>query len=203
MPRLCGPPRRAVRLRIYGQNSRGTRPRTPDSMAGCGLKHKLQFLCGARTHGDFLCGFAKFFVPGLDRIIARRKVLQLEIARLVGHRKEGMLEDGDIAAHPGMNIALQWDGDLFASKGGVYTGARSLGLIPFAIVGRDRMDVMCRSIIVYNVELLIRTQSDNVRGVYTAFLLHSDGLRRGIKGALTQSFGDKHDNVLQTTVSIS
>jgi hypothetical protein len=26
-----------------------------DSMAGRGFEHKLQFLCGARTHGDFLC----------------------------------------------------------------------------------------------------------------------------------------------------
>src|SRR5215472_10377040 len=172
-------------------------------MARGGLEHKLQFLCAARNHGDFLCGFAKFFVPCLDRIIARRKVLQLEIARLVRHRKEGMLEDGDITAHPGMNIALHGDGYLFAGKGGIHTGTRGLGLVPFAIVGRDGMDVMCRSVIVHYVELLIRTQSDHVRGVYAAFLLHADGLLRGIKRAVTQSFGDKHDDVLQTSVSSS
>ena len=132
-------------------------------MARCGLEHKLQFLCTASTHGDFLYGFTKFFVPCLDRIIARRKVLQLEIARLVRHRKEGMLEDGDIAAHPRMNIALQGDGDLFASEGGVYTGARGLGLIPFAIVAGCGMYVMCRSVIIHNVELLIRTQPAHIQ----------------------------------------
>src|SRR5437870_12682415 len=108
-----------------------------------------------------------------------------------------MLEDGDIAAHPRMNIALQGDGDLFASEGGVYTGARCLGLIPFAIVAGCGMYVMCRSVIIHNVELLIRTQTDNVRGMHATLLPHPDVLRRAINGAVYLCFRDKSHEVLQ------
>src|SRR5207248_8977496 len=41
-------------------------------------------------------------VPGLDRVLAGRDIVDLDRAVRAGHRLVGVLGDADVAAHPGM-----------------------------------------------------------------------------------------------------
>src|SRR5205814_3478714 len=64
---------------------------------------------------------AELLVPRLDRVLARRDVLDLETA--VGARggEEGALRDHDVAHHPRMHVALQLD-DIGVGRDGLGKG---------------------------------------------------------------------------------
>ncbi len=59
------------------------------------------------------------------------------------------------------------------------------------------MDIVRGSVAVYNLELLIGLQSDNMRPIGATLLLQDGGLRRRLKGAISQTVGDKYDNIFR------
>src|ERR1700737_4186964 len=83
-----------------------------NSRARLRLKNKLERLGFRSSDRDLLGRRAELFVPSLDRVGPRRKVLQFEAAVLTCHGKIRMLEDGHIPSHPRVEIALHRDSNL-------------------------------------------------------------------------------------------
>ena len=49
---------------------------------------------------------AELFMPGLDRIRARRQLPQLELSARFGDREVGMIEHAGVRRHPAVHVAL-------------------------------------------------------------------------------------------------
>src|SRR5277367_7190957 len=81
------------------------------------LEYEFERLGFVRPDRNFLALGAELFVPRLDRVGARRKILQIEVAIFVGHDKIRMLEYYDVASHPRMYVALDRNRDLLAREG--------------------------------------------------------------------------------------
>src|SRR5215472_9415024 len=90
--------------------------------------HRLAF---ARSDGNLLRHRSQFFMPGLNRVLTRRKIRQLEAAVFASHGKVRMLEDCDVALHPGMYVALHRNSNFFAWKAFFHAGPRWLRFVPF------------------------------------------------------------------------
>src|SRR5579872_964940 len=60
------------------------------------LEHEVDFLRVLRADRDAMRHRAELLVPRLDRIGARRQVLDVELAVLVGYREVRMVEDADV-----------------------------------------------------------------------------------------------------------
>ena len=80
------------------------------------LEYEFYRLGCACAYGDFLGPGAQFFVPRLHGIFARRQIFQFESPIFVGDREVRIFYHGNIAPHPGMNIALHGNRDLFPRK---------------------------------------------------------------------------------------
>ena len=78
------------------------------------LKNEVNLFCFLGADGYFLFGLAVFFVPGFEGVIAGGQIVQVESAVLAGDLEVGVLEYGDIALHPAVDVALDRHGDLFA-----------------------------------------------------------------------------------------
>src|SRR3989442_8237030 len=116
-------------------------------------------------------------MPGLERVRAWWQILDVEAAVRAGHGEIGMLEDGNVALHPGMNLALHGNGD-FLSREGIRNVRRAgrLRLVPFTVVLRHRMDIVRRLVGVFDVKRLTdrkstRLNSSHVRISYAVFCL--------------------------------
>src|SRR5207253_2151664 len=77
-----------------------------DLHSGFWLENKLNSFGFAGANGDLLSRRAEFFMPGFERVGARRQIAQIKAAVLPCHHKVRMLEYGDVAFHPRMHIAL-------------------------------------------------------------------------------------------------
>src|SRR5205809_4659998 len=141
-------------------------------------------------------------MPCLERIRARRQIVQIKAAVLACHHKIRMLEYSDVAFHPRMYIALHGNCDFFTSERIFYLCAGQFGFVPLAIVSRDGMNVVRGRIPVYHFQLLIGVHGDHVRLVHAALLLYDRGLAWRIIGAIGQSVSHKDDYVLQSTFSV-
>lgn len=108
----------------------------------------LGLVCAKR---DRLSRCAQRLVPGFDGIGAGRQAAQIEAAIFTSHREIRMFEYRDVTVHPGMHVALHWNGDLFPRKRLVHARSGWLGLVPFAIVCGCGMDVVRRGIVVHHV----------------------------------------------------
>src|SRR5213596_3171014 len=142
-------------------------------------------------------------MPCLERIRARRQIVQIKAAVLACHHKIRVLEYGDVAFHPRMHIALYWNRDFFTSERIFYLCAGLLRFVPLPIVSRDGMDVMRGRIPVDHFQLLIGVHGNHVRLVHAALLLYDRGLAWRIIGAIGQSVSHKDDYVLQSTFSVA
>src|ERR1700739_2085485 len=95
-------------------------------------------LVGATGPDDDLPGLPpQLFMPSHERVIAGRQVADIEAAVLGSHGEVRVLEDGHVAPHPRVDVALYGDGDLLARErllDGLHS--RRLRLVPFAVVLR-------------------------------------------------------------------
>src|SRR5260370_22824771 len=126
-------------------------------------KNKIDSLGFVRTDLDLLGCRAQLLVPGLNRVGARRQTAQIETAVLARHGKVWMFEHRHITPHPGMNIALYGDRNLGSRKSFFRFGSGGLRLVPFAVVGRYRVDIVRSRIAVHYFQPLIRLHSQQVR----------------------------------------
>src|SRR5580700_10605546 len=100
-----------------------------------------------------------------------------------------MLEYGNIAPHPGMNVAFDGDRNFFPREGFLRRGARSLCLVPLPVVCRQRMNVVQGGVAVDHLQLLIGPYRQNVWSVHAAFLLDDSRLTGWrVKRAIAQAF---------------
>src|SRR5208283_1815124 len=159
----------------------------------------LGFVCADRNR---LRGGPQLLVPRFNGVSAGRQTAQIESAVLPGHRKERVLEHRAVTVHPGVQIALHRNCDLFPGKRFVHAGTRRLGLVPFAIVRRRGMDVVRRGVVVHHVQRLIRPHRQYVRHVHAALLLDDHGLRGSIESSISQAFRNKHNHVLQVAFRV-
>src|SRR5580700_5277296 len=141
-------------------------------------------------------------MPGLKGIGPWGQIAQIEAAIFPSDDEVGMLEHGDIAAHPGMHIALHWDRDLFASKSIFHRRTWKLSFVPLSIIGRLRMNVVSCGILVDHVQLLVGPHRNHVRLIYAAFLLNHDGLTRRLESAIAKTIGDEDNYVLQSAAGV-
>src|SRR5579863_279061 len=154
------------------------------------------------ANGDLLGCRAQFFVPCLDRVGARRQVGQTETAIFAADREVGVFENGNVAAHPRMDVAAHRNRDFFARESFIDLRARRLSFVPFAIVGGDDVDIVAGGIVVDYLQWLVRAHSQDVRLVYAALLLDDRRLSGRIKSSVTQAIRDEDDYVLEFTVRI-
>src|ERR1700674_3157149 len=106
------------------------------------LEHEIYRLGFIRSHRNFLALGTELLMPRLDRVGTRRKTFQYETPVLVRNHKIRMLENRDVASHPRVHVALDWDGDLFPRKRFFDGQPMRLRLIPFPIVVWHRMNVV-------------------------------------------------------------
>src|ERR1700756_2767424 len=82
--------------------------------AGLVMEDKIYRLRLARVHGHFLRESAQLFMPSFYGVFPGRKITEIKASVFVGNRKVGMLENRDIAAHPGMHVTFHRNRDLLA-----------------------------------------------------------------------------------------
>src|SRR5215469_294456 len=145
------------------------------------LEGKADLFCFFRADGYFLRRGPELFVPRLDGVRTGRQIAQIKAAVLASHGEVGVLEHGDVSAHPRMHVALHRDGNFLACEGVFHLGAGWLRLIPLAVIRRHRMDVMRSGIVVHQLQLLISAHSHHVRLVHAALLFDDNRLARRIK----------------------
>src|ERR1700693_5129386 len=115
-------------------------------MGGLALEHELDLLCLVLSEGDFLSRDAEFLVPRFDGVIAGGQAIELEDSIFPADREVRVFENGDVTAHPGMHVAFHRNPDFGPRKTDFDVLAWRLRHIKFAIVDRDRMDVVSRRV---------------------------------------------------------
>src|SRR5207253_11504724 len=95
---------------------------------------------------------AQLLVPSLNGVSARRQVVQIETPAPACHRKIWMLENRNISPHPGVNVALHRDCDLFSSESFFRYGSGRLRLVPLAVIDGHRMDIVGSWIVVHHFQ---------------------------------------------------
>src|SRR5215471_16488529 len=113
---------------------------------------------------------SQLFLPRRDRVRTRRQVLQFEVAVFVRNRKKRMLENSNIALHPGMHVAFDWNRNLLASERLLQGNPVRLSHVPLAIIARGGMNVMRGFIAVHDFELLMGLHCEHVRLVLATLL---------------------------------
>ena len=104
-------------------------------------------------------------------------------------------ENGEIAVHPGMNIALHGDKFRLLVFRLNRRGAWRLRFIPFLIDFRQRMNVVRDLIVIYDFKRLVRLHDGDMGDVLAALLIVFHGLRAGSRSLIAG--GDVDDDVLR------
>ena len=108
-------------------------------------------------------------------VVARRQILDLEGALVVGHREEGVVEDAAVGAHPLVHVALEADRHL-----GLVELLQRLHLlegladVELGVVLRQRVDVVERPVAVEDLQRLAGLDPEDVRAVLAAVLVERD-----------------------------
>src|SRR5580658_11153401 len=108
-----------------------------------------------------------------------------------------MFENRDIASHPRVHVAFDWDSNLFAREGQVEWNSGRLDHIRFPVVGGHGMNVVRGGVTVHHIELLIRLYSDHMRPIRATLLFKDGGLCRRLKGPTFETVSDEYDNIFQ------
>src|SRR5947209_18211814 len=112
------------------------------------------------------------------------------------HREKWMLKHRDVAAHPGMHVALDRNGDFLAGKAFLDPTAWRLRLVPFAIICWGGMNVMGHGIAISDAQSLIRTQRHHMRSIHAAFLINHDRVGGCVESTIAQPALDENNYVL-------
>src|SRR5258708_10608651 len=166
------------------------------------LENKIDSFGFVRTHCDRLRRCAQLLVQGLNCVGARRQTAQIETAVLARHGKVWMFEHRHITPHPGMNVALYGDRYLCSRESFFRFGSVGRRLVPFAVVGGYRMDIVRSRIAVHYFQPLIRLHRQHVRLIHATLLSENDRLTRRVKSLSAQPVSNKHDYILQPAVCI-
>ena len=125
------------------------------------LEREIGFGLGRRRNGHMLFLRSQFLVPRFYNVIAGRQIADLEGAVICGDGEVRIVNDSDKGVHPGMDVALHRDHDLwfnkFAQNGRI---ARPLTVVPFPVDLGEWMNVMRDRIRVNDTELLTHLQTD-------------------------------------------
>src|SRR5579862_1333136 len=94
-------------------------------------------------HGDLLILLTEFFLNEGQRVISRRKALDLILPIFIGDGVEGALHHVDVHLHPWMLVALHRQHDFFTREILLNRrGRRRLRFVPLPVVLGSRMDVV-------------------------------------------------------------
>src|SRR5882757_1783762 len=106
-------------------------------------------LSGGYRH--LLCLGSVLFLPRCNRVSSWRHALD-SVAAVGTADCIRTLHDGDVAVHPGMDVALNRNRDFFGGEFHVERrGTRRLRLIPLRILRGQRMDVVRSLVAVYDL----------------------------------------------------
>src|ERR1039457_3155000 len=119
------------------------------------LERSVHGLTVFRSERDLLLLRAQLLLHERQRVVARRHALDFKLAVGSGDRIERALHHVDIHLHPRMLVALHRQHNFLAGEVLLESsGLRRLRLIPLAIVGRSRMDIVRGRIAVDDLERL-------------------------------------------------
>src|SRR5579872_3123695 len=154
---------------LLGPKSYSTKPKRLFAAGFEALIDGLGLLGGDR---NLLVLLAQLFVDKSERVIAGRQALDFVLPALIGNGIERVFHHIHIHLHPRVLIALYWQHDFFAGEGLLYvSGGRRLRFVPFAIVLRRRVNIVCGRICVLDVNRLTRHHTQHVGMVLAALLL--------------------------------
>src|SRR5215831_17481384 len=136
-------------------------------------------------------------MPRLDGVGAGWQTAEVETAVLARDRKIWMLEHCNVSPHPGMNVALYRNRNLFSWKRFFCFGSWRLRLVPLTVVGGYRMNIVGSGIVVHDLYPLVRLHSQHVRLIHATLLIENHGLIGGLEGLLSQPVRNKHDDILE------
>ena len=87
----------------------------------------------------------------------------------------GILQNRELAGHPGMNVALHRNELRFVILLDIRRRAGGLRFVPLAIDRRARVNVVRRLVVIDDLQFLIDLKRQNVRRVVTALLIKCGG----------------------------
>src|SRR5262245_32808120 len=103
-------------------------------------------LAVGQGHGLALRAVA--LLPGFDLVGSRRKTLDRETAGVVRNGMEGIVEDADVARHPGVDVAFHLDDLGLSEEAGDLLALDRHADIEGRVGFRDRMQVVQRRVAV-------------------------------------------------------
>src|SRR5438552_10335786 len=131
-----------------------------------GLKDKLYHRGLAGLYGDILFLLAVSFLPGFDLVLTGRKAGNGETAGVAGDGEEGVVEDGDVATHPAVDVAFDVENLGSDEIVDCYYTLVGLGEIEARIDFSKRVDIVKEGIGVSDVQRLAGHQAQDMRGVH-------------------------------------
>ena len=115
---------------------------------------------------------AALLVPRFNRVRARRQPLDIELAFVVGHREERVIEHADIRVHPAVDVALERHHHFFRGEGVVHLHPLDrLAVVELGVGFRHRVNVVQRRIAVDDFKLLSDAHAEDVRMVAAVLLV--------------------------------
>ena len=169
---------------------------------GCGDPDGIDIRIVAQRFNGGVGLRSVFLLPGLDHVIARRKVLDLVRSLVVGDREEGVVEDARISPHPLVDVALETDGHLDRVEllERLHPLER-LADVELRVLLRQRVDVVERRIAVQDPQRLTGLDPEDV-GMVLASLLVDRHRRRGGRISAGHPFLDVDEHPLERVVRI-
>src|SRR6266404_3519784 len=139
-----------------------------------GSENEVGGFCFVAADRDFLCLRPVTFMPRSQCVFSGREIGQLEFAGTIRNGVVRSLEHHEPAVHPRMNVALH--GDKFWLVVFFADRRRSwwLGLIPFAIDLRQRVNIVRSLVAVRHFQFLIDLEREDMGRIVTALLIETN-----------------------------
>src|SRR5882724_4534849 len=171
---LAKDPNRGAHQPVIHADRRAPSPKKASSIR-LGSENEVGGFCFVAADRDFLCLRPVTFMPRSQCVFSGREIGQLEFAGTIRNGVVRSLEHHEPAAHPRMNVALH--GDKFWLVVFFADRRRSwwLGLIPFAIDLRQRVNIVRSLVAVRHFQFLIDLEREDMGRIVTALLIESNG----------------------------
>src|SRR6266508_3711023 len=167
------------------QATRKNRPRgaTLDSKPALTLEVEVDRL-GLRSADRHVLGLrAVLLVPGLDHVVTRRKVLDLEGSLVVGDGEERVVENPRVSPHPLVDVALEADGHLDGIEllEGLHPLER-LADVELRVLLREGVNIVQCRVTIEDPQRLTGLDPEDVWVILAALLIDRDrGRRRRVR----------------------